>query len=270
MAEQKLFNRKSNVVVDTVLISDLDIKFKVMKTLRKEPNTCEITIYNLSKSTRASLKSKGARVILQAGYENFIDTATDGVDVMTIVRCGDGERAYAFDRISESYKAGTKISTVLADVVAKLRVDPGNALQAIQGVAGNFLNGYVAHGKVGAELDRLLTGRGLEWSIQDGRLQLLAPNGATNVTTVLTKDTGLIGSPEYGTPDKKGKPPILKAKSLLQPQIKPGGRVKIQTDSIDSLFKVQTVTHEGETAGVASPRAKLAETLTCWVAERIH
>lgn len=258
----RLFNRKVNVVVDSVLVSELRVTFKVKKTLRKEPNTCEVTITNASQSTRASMKSKGAIVIVQAGYEGFleqiftgdarvIEHKKDNADWITSVQCGDGERAYNHKRISKSYASGTKIANILTDVVKTLGVDPGNAINSVGEIVENLPGGYVAHGRAGAELDRLLIGRGFEWSVQDGRLQLLKTGKTTNVLTVLTPDTGLIGSPEYGSPDKKGGAGFLKVKTLLQPQIRPGGKVRIKTSSVDGLFRAEAVTHEGDTAGGA-------------------
>jgi hypothetical protein len=129
-----------------------------------------------------------------------------------------------------------------------MKVDPGNAASAA--TADSFLTGYVAHGRASTELERLLSARGLEWSIQDGRLQVLPKRGTTAQVVSLSPDTGLVGSPEYGTPDKKGAASVLKVKALLQPQIKPGGKIRIDSANIHGVFfRVEEVEHRGDTAG---------------------
>jgi hypothetical protein len=46
------FDRTVEVQVDVIKIVDLDMSFRVTKTLKKEPNTCELTIYNLNPEGR--------------------------------------------------------------------------------------------------------------------------------------------------------------------------------------------------------------------------
>lgn len=241
-------------------MTDLRVQYKVKKTSRKEPNSAEITITNLSQQTRAAMKAKGARVVLQAGYVGTVSQIFAGDarvithvhehdkgDWSTILRCGDGERAYLFGQISKSYGANTPVRTVLNDVVAALGIDPGNSRDVT--ISESFLNGYVAHGRAATELERLLKGRGFAWSVQDGRLQILGQTATTSTITVLSAKSGLVGSPEFGTPDKKGGPSYLKIKSLLQPQIRPGGKIKLDSISVKGTFRAVTVEHEGDTAG---------------------
>jgi hypothetical protein len=80
---------------------------------------------------------------------------------------------------------------------------------------------------------------------------VLLPDGGFTAeeAVLLTPATGLIGSPEHGTPDKKHAASVLKARSLLQPAIKPCKRVVIRSQSISGTFCVQKVTHHGDTAG---------------------
>src|SRR5690349_10835990 len=85
MSGEALFRRKVKLIVaapldsdyksisvQTTEITDLRVQFKVVKTLGKEPNTCEITVTNLSAHTRGQLPGKGAKVVLQAGYEQTL------------------------------------------------------------------------------------------------------------------------------------------------------------------------------------------------------
>jgi hypothetical protein len=62
----------------------------------------------------------------------------------------------------------------------------------------------------------------------------------------------VIGSPQHGTPDKRGLPSIAKIKTPLEPQILPGMIVDLDSlrkDGLHGSQVVQHVRHEGDTAG---------------------
>jgi hypothetical protein len=260
---------------DVIEITDMRFRFKVKKTLGKEPNTCEIEVTNLSEQSRAELQGKVLRVTLAAGYaatlgtifvgdSRDIDSAPDGPDWTTTIQLGDGERGYRHGRTSNSFKAGTLVDRVLRKIADDMQLD-STTVGSVEALRGRqYVAGYVAHGRAARELDRVLRGYGLEWSIQDGKLQILEPEKATVESVVeLDADSGLIGSPTLNTPgsstslspftgrvtSSKGKP-TLKARSLLQPEIRPGRRVRIDSvTGIRGLFKVTEVTHSGDTSG---------------------
>jgi hypothetical protein len=269
-----LSQRAVRVIVGTSasakVIEGLRVQFKVKKTTTKEPNCAEVSISNLSETSRASLQSKGVRVILEAGYvgnlaqifsgdARYISHVREGADWVTKVDLGDGERAYRWARVSESFKAGTTVAAVVSKVAGALGLDTSAAVALVrEKVREQFTQGFTAHGRASDELDRLLTGRGLEWSIQDGRLQVTeVGKPAPGTAILLSASTGLIGSPAYGSPEKKdGENPstakkkhVLKVKSLLQPGIRPGARVQLDSLSVKGLFRVEAVTHTGDTHG---------------------
>ena len=72
---------------------------------------------------------------------------------------------------------------------------------------------------------------GTSWSIQDGRLNLVKLDGTLPGNAVLlSPQTGLVGSPEQAT---KG----VKAQCLLNPEIRVGGKVKIEADITEAQVK---------------------------------
>ncbi len=248
---------------DVVEITDLRFRFTVKKSLSKEPNTAEIVVTNLSERSRAELQDKSLRISVRAGYEDTVstifvgdardvDSAQNGPDWETTIQCGDGERGYRHGRTNESFRAGTKVSDVVKKFAANMGVDVKFAEGFIGELRGKqFVNGYAARGRAARELDRVLKAYGYEWSVQDNQLQILKPGDGTTETVVeLTTESGLVGSPTLGSPQKKGKKPVLKCKSLLQPSIRPGRRIVIDsTTGIRGTFKVNQVTHTGDTAG---------------------
>jgi hypothetical protein len=208
------------------------------------------------------MQVKGARLYLQAGHAQTIGTIfsgdvrsvehrIDGATTVTRVRSGDGERAYQYAFVTRSFAGGTKVADVMAYIVRAMGVQPGNALSkaaAYRGTLEQFANGYVVHGKASTEFARLMKTLGLEWSVQDGVLQVLEPSEvAAYEALVLSPESGLIGSPEQGTPEKKGGRVLTKAKALLHPELKPGRKVILESRGTQGVFKLVKVTHRGDT-----------------------
>jgi hypothetical protein len=261
-----LFDRRATVVVDGVRVEGLRIAFRVSKSLGKEPNTMDLTVTNLSASTRASIARTLAPVVLSAGYadsEAVIfrgDARTvihthEGVDWNTRVQCGDGERAYAFARMSESFAPGTSIVDVVRKCAAALGLNVGNlpdmlARGSFRGDLTQYAHGYTSHGRASAELDKVLRSAGFEWSIQDGALQVLKGTAPVQGDAVLlSPDSGMIGSPDHGTPAVKGGKPPIKVRSLLQPTIRCGGVVEVRSAGVQGQYRVAKVEHTGDTHG---------------------
>lgn len=259
----RLFGRKVSVQVDTLLVEDLRIAFKIEKSLSTDPNKVEVSIYNLSEESRKKTQKKDAALIVQAGYEDniaqifsgtvrVVSHVLNGGDRITKLLAGDGEKEFRTARINESFAPGATFSQVAKKLLDQLGLKDGNLLSELgkgnfrQGLT-DFANGKVAHGLASAELQTLLKSAGLSYSIQDGAIQVLRPGSALELDPVLLDGSaGLVGSPEYGETGKD-KHLVLKAKSLLQPGLVPGRRVKIESETTSGLFRVDKVTHNGDT-----------------------
>ncbi|MBW2673579.1 MAG: hypothetical protein JRD89_09235 [Deltaproteobacteria bacterium] len=65
------FQRRVDIQVHDIIIRNLDMTFNITKTLTKDPNKCEIKIYNLNEDHRHQLAMQKSGVIAQisAGYE---------------------------------------------------------------------------------------------------------------------------------------------------------------------------------------------------------
>lgn len=258
----QLFQRAVKLIVGSLQIEHLRVQIKVRQTLGKEPNECSLTVYNLSPASRAALQSKGTRVIVEAGYagtiahlfsgtSRFIDHLHEGPLWISKVQCGDGEIPYNLP-VKGSFKKGTPVATVFEHVAKATGLDVASAAKTVRdAVTEQFTKGCTVFGKGGVEIDKLLKGRGFEWSIQDNRLQVLPLGGTTSDSAVvLSSTTGLIGSPAHGSPDAaKKKPAVLTVKSLMQPSLRPGRRVRIESEDVKGDFRCVTVTHSGDTSG---------------------
>lgn len=242
--------------------TDLRIQFKVKLDLSSKPNNSEVTVTNLAPKTRALFSpAKGSRLWLHAGYPTtmceifsgdvrYFQAKHDGPNWECKFELGAGSRAYKHARAAEAFGPGTAKGDALKRLVAKCGVDAGNAPDFYRALTGQLAEGYSFEGPVQKALTELLAPEHLTWSVQRGALQILPAKGYLMTPAILlTPSSGLIGSPEWGSPPEKGGPRSLKAKSLLQGQFVPGGRVEIQSDAVNGVFAIKEVQHSGDTAG---------------------
>lgn len=242
-----------------IQIQDLRVQFRIEKTITKEPNRAMIQVYNLAQTTRAKLQARGTRCVLLAGYEGHlgqvftgdsrtIDHVRDGADWITKIQSGDGERNYRFANFIASFKPGAQVKDVALQAVNALLVDPGNAGDRLSAITTQYVSGFAAQGRASASMDKIMAQLGLEWSIQDGRMQILAPGESTKESAVLVNlQSGMVGSPEHGSPEVLGGPGILKVKMLLNPLVRPGRRIQVESVSTNGQFNTVKVIHSGDT-----------------------
>ncbi len=262
----KLFGVTGSIQVDTLLVDqNLRFTFKVERDDKPTPNKVECSIYNLTEESRKKTQIQDAPLIIEAGFPDTVARIFSGTvskvshvqtgpDIITKIIAGDGEKEWRSKRINESFSPGTRIQDVVKAIVDALGLKPGNALKALDenGIAkglSDFANGKTISGLASHELKKMLNSAGYTFSIQDGALQVLQPDQANKLPTILLEPgTGLIGSPEYGEtgPDKVI---VLKAKSLLQPGLVPGRKVELRSLTKDGYFLVTKVTHTGDTIG---------------------
>lgn len=237
----------------------LRVIFQVVSGTAKDPNTADISIYNLKKSNRVALQEKEIDTVLEAGYVDNISqifggqlqrgsSVRDGSDWITSIQSGDSTKPFKASRISKSFGGPVDVQDVLETVAKELNVGLGNLKDkisegGIRAGLSQFSNGFVAVGKTEKVLHRITKAMGYTFSIQDGQLQLLAPGETINPNEaiLLSSSTGLIGSPE---PGEKG---VVKARSLMQPETLPGRKVKIESEEIDAFFRIDKVVFSGDT-----------------------
>lgn len=266
----KLWKRAWTVVVGTLDLSNLDMQFTVKRTAAPRAGTCEVTIYNPSPSSRQELQGlRRGLVRIEAGYEEGrslifqgdsrkIDVTRDKSDWVVKVTAGDGEYAIRTARVARSFGPNTTLTDVVRALADTLGVGLGNAVSALQGASlgttgRTFPEGVVLHGTASQELTRLCNSARLEWSCQDGNLQILPAGQPVSRTAVLLRDdTGMVNVPE------KGKNDTVQVTALIQPDLLPGRLVKLESETINGVYRVESVEYTGDTApGAAEWYAKL-------------
>lgn len=240
----------------------LRVQFKVEKTRDRDPNTADVTIYNLSEGSRKAFSVKErAPVVVEAGYAGnlhkvFSGTLSlaghlrQGADWVTKFQAGDGLASYRSARISENFNPGVLVQDVVKKVAAKMGVGLGNVARKLgegdfRGGLTEFTKGFAAAGQSSDVFDSLMRTLGFQWSIQDGQLEISKEGEPVDdQVVVLSPTTGLVGSPEIGD---KG---AVKIRSLLQPGVSTGRLVQVRSALIDgAFFQVEKTTHYGDTWG---------------------
>lgn len=258
--------REAWAIVNDVEVRGLRLVFKAKKTKVPDPNNLDLKIYNLAPTRREALaKVAAAPIILVAGYQGgaqvifsgaarTIDHVREGPDWVTHVQSGDGE--VAFSQVgAASFAGGARLADVVEELTGQMGVNAADALTQLRrgdfaGANKIFLGGFAAAGRSVVYLDQALKAAGIEWSIQDGTLQLTDPGKATQERAyVLSADSGLVGSPDHGAPGKNGEPPLLKARCLLNGELRPGRAVSIDSVGRSGFYRVETVEHSGDTHG---------------------
>lgn len=262
---------------DGLNLSGMRITFKTKKSDAQTPNTAEIRIYNLAPSTAKQIRDEFTQITLQAGYEaNFgiIFTGNikqvrfgreNGTDTFIDIAAGDGDDAYNFSVINTTLAAGaTQTDQINA---------AGKALER-RGVGVGFLaetppealpRGKAMYGMARDYLRQSSEASEATWSIQDGKLQLVARTGTLpDQAILLNSKSGLIGTPEQ-TNDG------ISVRTLLNPLMKIGGQVKIDEDDVaeaklpntegsaspnkpasiasDGIYRILTIENSGDTRG---------------------
>lgn len=277
----RLFGRRYKLTIDQSLeISELDIAFKVQKSITKEPNKGEVKIYNLSPDTRGKLekqrnrlgsKQRPVRLELEAGYEDRISlilsadihtiySQREGADMVTTLASADGIAQVRMARVSFSVKPGTSVTDTIKQIAKKGGLNLGNIERAVSGAAkidglgSTFPEGTVIDGSAYDELTRIAESAGYEVSVQSGVLQVKERGKALAEKAVeLAFDSGLIDSPSVETsqdPTKQSKgDKYVKAKALLIPGLFPGRKVRLKSTGFDGEYEIALVEYSGEVHG---------------------
>lgn len=265
----ELFGRKVSVTVGTTRFSDLDAAFHVHKSTKPEPNTCELTIWNLNEDHQSELEAiapkgsapatQGIPCEIDAGYEGgtsllwrgdlrTVETSDEGPDQVTYLTSGDGEKAWKHARNHVSYGPKTPLDTTLRAIARALEVGEGNLSKVVArlkvGGSAIWPTGKVLTGSASRQLVSIARSADLEVSIQDGALQFVDRGQALQGQAIrLNADTGLIGSP---TVDNEG---IVTFRTLLIPDMRCAGAVVLEAKRVKGNYRVIEIDTTGDTNG---------------------
>jgi hypothetical protein len=274
-----LENRSCTVTVGTTQIANigqqagLDVWFSVRRSLRpKEPNTCDLRLYNLKEDTRKAIeqasqplpsaasapgsKAKVVPVKIEAGYVDHTETiflgemrsaqtVTDGPDIVTELTTGDGDEAALLARSTSTFGPGANAYAVAQALIKDMGCGVGNIATVADVLRGAplFSKGVSLKGNSLAHLVDIASACGLEVNVQGGVTQWTSRGQPLKGEAYsLSSDTGLIGSASV---DTKG---VLTFLMFMAPGIRPGAPVMLDSVYVKGLFRIISVETTGDTA----------------------
>ena len=111
-----------------------------------------------------------------------------------------------------------------------------------------YTQGAAVAGKTVNVLNKLTRSAGLEWSIQDGTLQILGAGKSLAGTAILLKEgTGLVGSPSIDHTGKNAGQVLVK--TLMIPDLFPGRKLRIEALDLKGDYRVEKAKYSGATRG---------------------
>lgn len=256
------------------------VTFDITKTTSEDPNEGRIRIWNLAERTRRRYEEPDLVCALSAGYEEeggaeLLATGEvvsawskrDMGDIITEVIIGDGYVPMRDTVVSLGYGAGVSAKTVIEKIAGEMDLP---LVMSDDVKDRTWEHGFSFYGSAHEALHRVVRGTGLEWSIQNGELQIVDRGGTTVKSAfVLNAGSGLIGSPERRREGAKEKARVKDKKSgdnvdvaasrqakngwrvtsLLLPSVEPGDRIKLESREVDEWLRVDSVRHSGDYGG---------------------
>jgi hypothetical protein len=274
-----LFDREASVEIGGVDVSGLRCSFRIERTYRAVPNSLALKVYNLSERTRAAILSAAqerARHLpetpgivrprllvytsLTAGYRNAtqrlfhgelsrLKHTVEGADFVTHVFAIAGGLNMQYARVSRSFPRGATPETVVKHLAECMGLPVGTSVSLLSNARmgrdfARYSLGLTLSGSAAHELDMLAASAGLDWLIDDGRVEFVKRYGTQRDAAVsLTPETGLIGSPT-----REGYY-VVKGRCLLQPDVKPGRLVRVESKFVTSTLRLYKTTTVADTHG---------------------
>lgn len=276
-SENVLFGRKYRVIVSDVNgvgidVSELRCTFQIEKSISETPNYAEIVLYNLSAQTENSIIKEGAKVILEAGYQNPQYGLIFSGDIVQPLRGKEDNTTYTLTLISQDgdlfynkgiINASFRAGQTTRDILENMTKQCSNALELGQ-ISDNLSQTALPRGKALFGLTRdyfrqMAKSEQAAFYINNNKIDFVkAMDLPTNEVIKLNGKSGLIGMPEQ---TEEG----IQATCLLNPLLDLNKMVSIDLRSIQrqkvdkengikniegsGIFKIIKLTHKGDTRG---------------------
>lgn len=253
-------------------LDGLNFTFKVLFEDRAKVSTAQLEVYNLSPTTRASLK-KGDPVIITAGYKDdvgciFVGAVADyshtlnNLDVITRITAADSMEQWLGISINKTYKAGMYAADIIDDLLNIFTVEVSMVKLAVN----KFYPGCrVCRGKLKDVLNELVCGDcKSRLVIRCGQIVINPPEEGISTGYLLTPQTGLLKSSsssetqDINTANKATSKTrsqqaeadgTLSRSCLLNYHIGVADKIVIQDSQTNGTFLVVSGVHEGSRAG---------------------
>lgn len=194
-------------------LKDLRVAFKVEKSLVGYPNLAEISIYNLSESSRNKIEQEGERLNIYAGYEDTgqglifqgdiinVIHLKDSTEWITQLFCADGRNVLNTSVINKTLTAGTTFEEIYNELTGELKGVAKGITKGLKNCLSgkrSILRDIQLTGGVFEWLEKISKECGFEYSINDGAIETVPFHQPVSdiPPIVINQKNGMIGSPE--------------------------------------------------------------------------
>jgi hypothetical protein len=243
----------------------------VTKSVKNQDIVAKVDIYNLSKETSKTIRTDDATIELWAGYsENaglikigegdifYATTVKDKTNTITRIVCKDGLKVHNNSPLSFSYEKDIG----LLQVLGKIAQDANVKLKTHGIKDTKIVGGYVGVGSIDSNLRILGETYNFDYVLLPKLLSIYARKQVmTQSVLFLSPESGLILNPENVKKttqnlkklQEKGLVMddinVFNFQAFLQPQLQANDIIKVQDDEINGFFRVEKLTHTGDTRG---------------------
>jgi hypothetical protein len=254
------------VVSDTGIssITENRLSFNITKTeTGNDPNSANLSLYNLSRDTIRKFEAKNVSIILRCGYNpinqapptdiifkgDVIDFSSykQGEDFITRVECGDAAKTTKESQVNKSFSEESKtkrdVLKFLVDAL-KLPIDK-ESINLVPDSKKNISSNLVLSGRAIDSIDSIIKSEGLSWTIQNNKFIVYdskKKQDESKSVYFINTDTGLISL-------KRKIESNIDFTSLIIPTIEPAKLVRIRSEvnNIDNFYRINRVDFDGDT-----------------------
>jgi hypothetical protein len=242
----------------------LCIDFIANKTISKEPNVSELTIYNIGQETMNTFQKNGV-LTLSAGYQNENYIVINGWSAETEIIPNEkgqtGIKIFVQDGLGISGNLLTKIE--FSSKTNSTKIIDGLIQYIKKNMLGISIAPYVIRTPVIYESAISLFGDAYDLLvnylrdcnhfcfIENGTLYIKAQTGSNSylneAAVIISENTGMIGAPkaikelDANNKEKRG----CEFESILNPSMKIGKLAKIVSKNINDVYRIESITHAG-------------------------
>lgn len=252
-------------------ITDLQVTFDISKASnnKEQTNSAAIEVYNLSEESLRMLETDFPVAVFSAGYEGNVkrlfagevvelSTRMNGPDRVTQILMGSGYVALTQVILNKVIPPGKTIKDVIEEVRKEL---PGvsRGVYAGTNINNTVVYGYGATGTAKEILNELARAHSIEWRVDNNVLYVNDTKGTIDkdysTAPVISSSTGLIEIPYYTSGKTKrakkeeGEEHGVQFKTLLNPEIRPGSIVRLESSTITGWYKVTSARFYGDYRG---------------------
>ncbi len=227
----------------------LRISFRVERKISALADTARIRIWNLNPESRGMLAQRSLTrvrrdpiryVKLEAGYEDNFGVIfnggivravnnREGPDWITELECSAALAQALLNTLEKSYGSTTLVRTVVEELFAAAGWTTVNFTTEAESILlGKFVNSKVVFGSAYVSVSRLLKAHGLVFNVDVDGISVYKPEHPRSTTFLpLDETSGLVDTPkvtDFGADFK----------TLLDPRIRPGQKVRIDSETLQA------------------------------------